>query len=91
MAYQISPDFQSILDFATLSHHKQLMEQELEASIAMASFKADAAKVASATSSTVDVANAMMALRNQMAALDVSNPLDKAIYDSLTKRLEKLL
>ena len=91
MAYQISPDFQSILDFATLSHHKQLMEQELEASIAMASFKADAAKVASATSSTVDVANAMMALRNQMAALDVSNPLDKAIYDSLNKRLEKLL
>ena len=91
MAYQISPDFQSILDFATLSHHKHLMEQELEASIAMASFKADAAKVASATSSTVDVANAMMALRNQMAALDVSNPLDKAIYDSLNKRLEKLL
>ena len=91
MAYQISPDFQSILDFATLSHHKQWMEQELEASIAMASFKADAAKVASATSSTVDVANAMMALRNQMAALDVSNPLDKAIYDSLNKRLEKLL
>ena len=91
MAYQISPDFQSILDFATMSHHKKLMETELEASIAMASFKADAAKVASATSSTVDVANAMMALRNQMAALDVSNPLDKAIYDSLNKRLEKLL
>lgn len=91
MAYQISPDFQTILDFATMSHQKELMEQELEASIAMASFKADAAKVASATSSTVDVANAMMALRNQMAALDVSNPLDKAIYDSLNKRLEKLL
>ena len=91
MAYQISPDFQSILDFATLSHHKQLMEQELEASIAMASFKADAAKVASATSSTVDVANAMLALRNQMAQLDVSNEIDKAIYDSLKKRLDTLL
>ena len=91
MAYQISPDFQSILDFATLSHHKQLMEQELEASIAMASFKADAAKVASATSSTVDATNAIMDLRNKMAALDVSNPLDKIVYDSFKKRLDKLL
>ena len=91
MAYQISPDFQSILDFATLSHHKQLMEQELEASIAMASFKADAAKVAAATSSTVDATNAIMDLRNKMAQLDVSNETDKVIYDSFKKRLDVLL
>ena len=91
MAYQISPDFQSILDFATLSHHKQLMEQELEASIAMASFKADAAKVAAATSSTVEATNAIMDLRNKMAQLDVSNEADKVIYDSFKKRLDKLL
>ena len=91
MAYQISPDFQSILDFATLSHHKQLMEQELEASIAMASFKADAAKTAAANSTTIDAANAIMALRNQMAQLDVSDPLDKVVYDSLKKRLDTLL
>ena len=91
MAYQISPDFQSILDFATLSHHKQLMEQELEASIAMAQFKADAAKMAAANSNTVDVANTLMALRNQMKDLDVSDPTDKAIYDSLQKRMDALL
>ena len=91
MAYQISPDFQSILDFATLSHHKQLMEQELEASIAMASFKADAAKVAAATSSTVEATNAIMDLRNKMAQLDVSNETDKVIYDSFKKRLDVLL
>ena len=91
MAYQISSDFQSILDFATMSHHKKLMETELEASIAMASFKSDAAKVAAATSSTVDMANAIMALRNQMKNLDVSDPADKAIYDSFKKRLDALL
>ena len=91
MAYQISPDFQTILDFATMSHQKELMEQELEASIAMASFKADAAKVASATSSTVDATNAIMDLRNKMAQLDVSNETDKVIYDSFKKRLDVLL
>ena len=91
MAYQISPDFQTILDFATMSHQKELMEQELEASIAMASFKADAAKIAAATSSSVEATNAIMDLRNKMAALDVSNPLDKLVYDSFKKRLDKLL
>ena len=91
MAYQISPDFQTILDFATMSHQKELMEQELEASIAMASFKADAAKVAAATSSTVEATNAIMDLRNKMAQLDVSNETDKVIYDSFKKRLDVLL
>ena len=91
MPYQISSDFQTILDFATMSHQKQLMETELEASIAMASFKADAAKTAAANSTTVDAANAIMALRNQMAQLDVSNDLDKLVYDSLKKRLDALL
>ena len=91
MSYQISPDFQSILDFATMSHQKKLMEQELEASIAMAQFKADAAKMAAANSNTVDVANTLMALRNQMKDLDISDPIDKAIYDSLQKRMDALL
>lgn len=91
MAYQISPDFQTILDFATMSHQKELMEQELEASIAMASFKADAAKVAAANSTTLDVAKTLMGLRKQMAQLDVSDETDKAIYDSLKKRLDALL
>ena len=91
MPYQMSSDFQSILDFATLSHHKQLMEQELEASIAMASFKADAAKTAAASSTAIDATNAIMDLRNKMAALDVSKPLDKLVYDNFKKRLDKLL
>ena len=91
MAYQISPDFQSILDFATMSHQKELMEQELEASIAMAQFKADAAKIAAANSTTLDVAKTLMGLRNQMKNLDVSDPTDKAIYDSLQKRMDALL
>ena len=91
MAYQMSSDFQSILDFATLSHHKQLMEQELEASIAMASFKADAAKTAAASSTAIDATNAIMALREQMAKLDVSDETDKVIYASLKKRLDALL
>ena len=91
MAYQISPDFQTILDFATMSHQKELMETELDASIAMASFKADAAKVAAANSTSLDVAKTLMGLRKQMAKLDVSDPVDKAIYDSLKKRLDALL
>ena len=91
MPYQISSDFQTILDFATMSHQKELMEQELEASIAMAQFKADAAKVAAANSNSLDVAKTMMGLRKQMAKLDVSNEIDKAIYDNLKKRLDALL
>ena len=44
MPYQMSSDFQTILDFSTLNQQKKLRDLEIEAKIAMASFAADAAK-----------------------------------------------
>ena len=98
MPYQVSPDFQAILDFSTISHQKKLKELEIESEIAMAQFKADAAKAANeaanaanVNSGIVDDARTLMDLRNQLKDLDPSDPDDKLVYDAIKKKMAPLL
>ena len=98
MPYQMSSDFQTILDFSTLSHHKKLRELEIESEITMAQFKADAAKAANeaanaanVNSGIIDDTKTLMNLRNQLKELDPSNQDDKIVYDAIKKKMAPLL
>ena len=98
MPYQVSPDFQAILDFSTINHQKKLRELEIESEIAMAQFKADAAKAANdATnaanfrSGVVDNVRKLMDLRNELKQLDPANPADKPVYDYVKEQMDILL
>ena len=95
MPYQVSPDFQAILDFSTISHQKKLRELEIESEIAMAQFKADAAKAANeaanaanANSGVIDNVRTIMDLRTELKKLDPADPIDKAVYDAVKQQLE---
>ena len=88
MPYQMSSDFQTILDFSTLNQQKKLSDLEIEAKIAMASFAADAAKLANANANAVDVAQTLIGLRNELRQLDPADPIDKAVYDTIKQKME---
>ena len=91
MAYQMSSDFQTILDFATLSHQKELRQLEIDSKIAMASFAAEQAKIAKINSSAVETTRTLMDLRNQLKELDPTKPEDKPVYDYVQKQMDTLL
>ena len=97
MSYQISPDFQTILDFSTLNHHKKLRELEIESQIAMAQFTADAAKAANEAtnaantrSGIVDNVKRLMDLRDELKKLDPADPQDKPVYDYVKEQMDIL-
>ena len=91
MPYQMSSDFQTILDFATLSHQKELRQLEIDSKIAMASFAAEQAKIAEINSSAVETTRTLMDLRNQLKELDPAKPEDKPVYDYVQKQMDTLL
>ena len=91
MPYQMSSNFQTILDFATLSHQKELRQLEIDSNIAIASFAAEQAKIAKINSSAVETTRTLMDLRNQLKELDPAKPEDKPVYDYVQKQMDILL